>query len=204
MKCIVGLGNPGRKYTYTRHNIGFLVLSEFENALNLEFREHGFSDVAIYLPKDLGSAKSSEEGIVFVRPGTFMNMSGKAVEEVFRDFDFRPQDLIVIHDDLDLPFGKVRIKRKGSSGGHRGVESICSYLGTSDFARVKVGIGRPPTDSDTADYVLDRFSSREKDMLPTILTFAKDAAWTIVYKGIDEAMSQSNGKDLLIDGGETG
>ncbi|HHW17394.1 MAG TPA: aminoacyl-tRNA hydrolase [Firmicutes bacterium] len=193
MICVVGLGNPGRKYAFTRHNVGFMVVSRLAERLSISFSEAGFSDVA-------RGTMFGPEGpieVVLAKPGTYMNQSGQAVLELLSDLEARPENLLVVHDDMDLPFGRIRIRRKGSSGGHRGIESIISSLGTSEFPRLKVGIGRPAPGVDPVDYVLRPFEREETEHLPLIIELAVDAVMSVATYGLDRAMSDYNGKDLL-------
>lgn len=191
MKCVVGLGNPGRRYTHTRHNAGFMVLSSLGARLGASFRESGFSDVA----QASLSANGAAFRVLLVKPGTFMNLSGQAVAEVTRYYGLSPDDLLVIHDDLDLPFGKIRIKRSGSAGGHKGVESIIERLDTEAFPRIKLGVGRPPEGEEAVDYVLDHFSLEELKLLPEVIELASTAVLDVLTKGLEAAMADYNGRE---------
>ncbi|MEX0974561.1 MAG: aminoacyl-tRNA hydrolase [Bacillota bacterium] len=182
MKCVVGLGNPGRKYANTRHNVGYMALRELAGRLRISFSEHGFSEVA-------------KGEILLVKPLTYMNASGQAVSEVARDYGVSPADILVIHDDMDLPFGKIRIRRKGSSGGHKGIESIAAHLGTTEFPRIKIGVGRPPEGVDPVDFVLEPFSKRDAQTLEDVIWLSAAAAMSVFAKGIDWAMGEYNGQN---------
>jgi len=195
MRCVVGLGNPGRKYIGTRHNVGYMVLEELLKGHSASFQEYGFSDVA-HLNLVL---EGKQVEVLLVKPMTYMNRSGKAVEEILADFPLRPGDILVIHDDMDLPFGKIRIKRDGSSGGHRGVDSIIDSIGTKEFPRLKIGIGRPEPLSDPVEHVLEPFNEVEMRYLPEVMKLAGSAVLDIMVYGIDQAMSRYNGKEILED-----
>jgi PTH1 family peptidyl-tRNA hydrolase len=199
MKCIVGLGNPGRKYANTRHNVGYMVLREIAGRLAVSFSEHGFSEAG----KGEAIASAGENvTVVLVRPLTYMNASGQAVSEIMEDYGILPAAVLVIHDDLDLPFGKIRIRRKGSSGGHKGIESIASQLGTTEFPRIKVGIGRPPEGVDPIEYVLEPFGREDKETLDDVVSLAASAALDVFTRGIEWAMGEYNGQNGLMEDGE--
>jgi PTH1 family peptidyl-tRNA hydrolase len=212
MKCIIGLGNPGRKYADTRHNVGYMVLRELAGRFALRFTEAGFCEVArVTLPaaadadagtaRTAGEAPCAQEDVLLVRPLTYMNVSGQAVLEVSRDYPVAAQDILVIHDDLDLPFGKARIRRRGSSGGHKGIESIAAHLGTPEFARLRVGIGRPPEGVDPVDYVLEPFGKADAPALEEVIRLAAQAAVDVLTRGIEWAMREYNGRDGLDENG---
>lgn len=193
MKCVVGLGNPGKRYALTRHNVGYMVLAQLSHRFSLSFSDQGFAFTA----QGLVSGRESGVPVLLVRPVTFMNLSGQAVSAVLREHSIDPLNLLVIHDDMDLPFGKIRLKRRGKSGGHKGIESIIAHLGTGDFARLKIGVGRPEDGVDPADYVLDSFFGHESHLLPEVLSLAADAACEFIAQGMDQAMERYNGKDLM-------
>ncbi len=207
MNCIIGLGNPGRKYANTRHNVGYMVLRELAGRFALRFSEIGFSEVArgmlsavtkadAEIPGSPGKAASArQEDILLVRPLTYMNASGQAALEITQDYPVSARDILVIHDDMDLPFGKIRIRRRGSSGGHKGIESVASHLGTAEFARLKVGVGRPPEGVDPVDYVLEPFGKGDVPVLDEVILLAAQAAVDVFTKGIDRAMDEYNGRD---------
>jgi len=188
MKCVIGLGNPGQKYTLTRHNVGYMVVSELAKELSLEFSQAGFSDVA----KGWLRTGSGSKEVLLVKPGTYMNESGKAVEELLTDFPIQINEFLVVHDDMDIPFGRLRIRRRGSSGGHRGVESIIECIGSEDFPRLKVGIGRPDPGVDPVDYVLQPFQDNELRLLPKVIEVAKEAIFCVLMLGVDRAMNEYN------------
>jgi len=174
---LAGLGNPGRDYQKTRHNLGFLVADSLAPE---KFSRRKFS--SFWLPAEFQGEKA-----VLIKPQTFMNRSGEAVARWLKFLKLPAGNLVVIHDDLDLPFGKIRIKNRGGAGGHRGVESVIAGLGTPEFIRVRVGIGRPAAEMEEADYVLSEFSREEKREVPRVVESARDAVLTILESGIDKA-----------------
>lgn len=193
MKLIVGLGNPGLIYAHNRHNIGFMCLNHFA-------RTHSIS-----LNKKQGQARTgrgrvADNEVVLARPQTSMNLSGQSVSKLAERYDISPDDLIVIHDDLDLPAGKIRIRQGGGSGGHKGIKSIISCLGTQDFIRIKVGIGRPDTaDSPVKDreagviaYVLSDFTHAEKSTVAAVIPEVSQAIRCLLTEGLNAAMNKHN------------
>ncbi len=186
MKFIVGLGNPGRKYDRTRHNIGFLVVEAIAQRYRVAIKKRVCDSLV---------AEAPLEGIrvLLAKPQTYMNRSGDAVKALLKEFSGSPEDLVVVYDELDLPFGRIRVRPKGSSGGHRGAQSIAERLAGTPFYRVRVGIGRPPEGLDPADFVLEPFLSEECEQLPEIVSRAASAAVSIVLEGGQRAMEQFNG-----------
>ncbi len=191
MKLVVGLGNPGFLYARNRHNIGFMCASYFAKKHKIDFdRKQGHARTGI---GNIGRNK-----VVVARPQTYMNASGEAVSALFQRLNISPADLIVIHDDLDLPVGKIRLRLGGSSGGHKGIESIITHIGTEDFYRVRVGIGRPEADTSPAkdesviDYVLNDFTREEKKIIDETIPKVSDAIALLLSKGIAAAMNKYN------------
>jgi len=180
---LVGLGNPGLRYARTRHNIGFMVLDRLAESLDLSFREM----------TDYRACSGSISGhkVVLMEPLTFMNRSGSAVSKLFSKYAVLPANLIVVHDDLDLEAGKLKIRKKGSSGGHKGIESVIQNLGCQDFIRVRIGIGRDPF-VPTEDYVLSKFRKDEKSLIKDAVQKAADAVCSIIIDGADKAMNAFN------------
>ena len=183
MWLIAGLGNPGSRYEKTRHNAGFLVLEELVERLQLEFKEK----------EDFKISKGSlgDEKIILVEPLTFMNRSGVAVRKIMQKSNVSPERLIVIHDDLDLECGNLKIRKKGSSGGHKGIESIIQNIGTREFIRVKIGIGRDPF-VPTEKYVLSRFRKDEMPVIKETITKAAESVHSIIIEGVERAMNRFN------------
>jgi len=187
MKLIIGLGNPGRRYRGTRHNVGGEVVSHLARRLGIALREEaGFSAV--------GRGSIGGTRVLLARPQTFVNVSGAAVLELCRRHRVAPRDIIVVADDLDLPLGRIRLRRGGSAGGHNGLKSIIDALGTTEFPRLRVGIGRPPEGVDPADYVLARFRPEEQPVVAEALERAAQALEAAVTEGIAAAMNRFNTK----------
>ncbi|SPQ01800.1 Peptidyl-tRNA hydrolase [Candidatus Sulfobium mesophilum] len=185
MWLLVGLGNPGSRYAKTRHNIGFLVLEELADRQDLEFREK----------TDYKICDGSIEGekIALIEPLTFMNRSGSAVRKVVDRFAIPPENIIVVHDDLDLETGRLKVRRRGSSGGHKGLESIIQCIGSSDFIRVKIGIGRDQR-VPVEKFVLSRFAKEELPAVKEAISRAADSIPFIISEGIEKAMNRFNKK----------
>jgi len=180
---LVGLGNPGVRYAKTRHNIGFMVLDRLAESLGLSFREK----------TDYRACNGSISGqkVVLMEPLTFMNRSGTAVRKVFSKYAVIPEHIIVIHDDLDLASGRLKIRERGSAGGHKGIESVIQNLGTQEFIRVRIGIGRDPL-IPTEDYVLSRFRKEEQALIKDAIARAVEAISCMIDKGVDKAMNKFN------------
>jgi len=185
VKIVVGLGNPGKRYERTRHNLGFLVVDRIAAA-------RGISIGAKKHQSLVGDWQVESEKVLLVKPQTYMNRAGDAVGALFRYFPVSVQDLVVIHDDLDLPFGRIRIRPRGSAAGHRGVLSITEVLGDEGFFRVRMGIGRPPVGVDPTDYVLQAFSPEEVAQLEPIVSRAADGVETLLREGPRRAMEKFN------------
>jgi PTH1 family peptidyl-tRNA hydrolase len=182
---IVGLGNPGSKYKNTRHNIGFMVVSRLAKALGVRFNGKRFESrnaLARYRNREL----------ILFRPQTFMNQSGRAVKSCVDYFGLKLDDVLVIHDDLDLPLERVKVVQKGGAGGHRGILSLTQSLGTDRFSRVKVGIGRPRYDEGVEDYVLSPFYKHERVLLEEALQLALQAVRIFITDGVVSAMNEVN------------
>ena len=192
MKLIVGLGNPGFLYARNRHNIGFMCVSHLAKTQKIAYdRKQGHARTGI------GNIASHR--VVLARPQTYMNASGESVSALMKKLNVSPADLIVIHDDLDLPPGKIRLRLGGSSGGHKGIDSIIARIGTGDFYRVRVGIGRPETYTDATDkesavidYVLRDFTSEEKKIIDTVIAKVSEAIVYLLSEGLDAAMNKYN------------
>ena len=184
MKLIIGLGNPGKKYENTRHNIGFMIA-------DMIVHRHGFNDFK--LDKKLESAITKSDSIIIAKPQTFMNESGRAVRKLMAYYKAKPEEVWVIYDDKDLPFANLRIRKKGSAGGHNGLKSVIEYLGTEDFPRFRCGILDPDKEiKDTAKYVLKKFSSKEKKALPEFTKRSADAVSFAIKNGVEQAMNEYN------------
>lgn len=185
MKLVLGLGNPGRKYERTRHNLGFLVVDQLASGNRIAVNKRKYNSL-------IGDWQRDGEKVLLVKPQTYMNHSGGAVRNLFRYLPVAVKDLVVIHDDLDLPFGRIRIRQKGGAGGHRGVLSILEALGDQGFLRVRVGVGRPPQGMDPTDYLLQPFSPEEQVLLEGVVSKAAQAVETLLHKGPHRAMEAFN------------
>ncbi|MCS6581424.1 aminoacyl-tRNA hydrolase [Curtobacterium sp. MCLR17_043] len=176
---VVGLGNPGPDYAGNRHNVGQMVLDELASRMGATFKKHK-------TPNQVAEGRLVPGGtrLVLAKPGSFMNTSGGPVSSVLGFYSATPADLVVVHDELDLPFDTVRLKGSGGHGGHNGLRDIIKATGTNEFMRVRVGIGRPPGRQDPADYVLRDFSAAEKKTLPILLADAADAVQAIAEVGL--------------------
>jgi len=185
MKLIVGLGNPGREYAGTRHNAGFMVVSELA-------RLHRISVRGTLGPAIAGQGNIAGQAVTLLQPTTYMNRSGVAVANAVRKLNVQLADLLIISDDLDLPVGRIRLRGQGSSGGQNGLKSIIAALGTQEFARLRVGIGRPDAD-DVIDHVLKPFLGDEKTLIAQAIDKACAAVETWVEQGAEQAASKHNG-----------
>jgi PTH1 family peptidyl-tRNA hydrolase len=161
MKAVIGLGNPGPQYAVSRHNAGFLAIDRLAEDLGLVFKPRYQGLTA--------EAQIAGEKVFFLKPQTFMNLSGRSVRELAAFYKLAPEDILVLHDDLDLPLGKIRLRQRGGAGGHNGLRSLMAELGTENFWRLKIGVSRPPEQWDTADYVLAPFSNTELTVLNEVL-----------------------------------
>ena len=189
MKLIVGLGNPGRRYRGTRHNVGWEVLARLADRAGIRVNEdEGFAEV--------GRGAIGSQRVLLVRPVTYMNVSGEAVRDLRRRHRVRPADILIIVDDIDLPLGRLRLRAGGSAGGHNGLKSVIEALGTTEFPRLRVGIGRPPLGVDPAEFVLTRFTDGEAATVQESLTRAVEAVEMAVTEGVGAAMNRYNAKDV--------
>jgi PTH1 family peptidyl-tRNA hydrolase len=188
VKFIVGLGNPGIRYQLNRHNAGFLVLDQL--AL-----QHTISISQTLFYATIGRGKIAGSAVLLAQPQTYMNLSGIAVRKLADYFRIDLGDVIVVHDDLDLPFPMIRLKAGGGHGGHKGLISIIDHLGGTDFIRVRIGIGRPVHKSMVENYVLSPFSDEEKICLPRLTQMAGEAVADIITSGIQAAMEKYHGKE---------
>ncbi|MBF6195379.1 aminoacyl-tRNA hydrolase [Nocardia beijingensis] len=181
---VVGLGNPGPEYERTRHNVGFLVADVLAERVGGRFAVHKKSGA------DLLQARLDGRQVLIAKPRSFMNLSGRPVAALAKFFSVPPTEVIVVHDELDLPFGAIRLKRGGGEGGHNGLRSVSSALTTKDYLRTRIGIGRPPGRQDPADYVLKPFSAPERKEVPVIVEQAADAVELLLRVGLETAQNQ--------------
>jgi len=192
MKLIVGLGNPGRGYANNRHNVGFACLNHFARTQGIRFdRKQGKARIGI--------GEIADNKVVLAKPQTYVNLSGQSVSRLIKRFNINLNDLIVIHDDLDLPLGKIRISHGSSSGGHKGIDSIISCLGSQDFTRLRVGIGRPTaegfaevSEADVVAYVLSNFTPDEKQVIVRVIPRVSEAILCLLTEGLVAAMNKYN------------
>lgn len=197
MKLIAGLGNPGSKYEYSRHNLGFLCVNRIARIYKIR------------MDKNQGKARTGTgtingEQVVLARPQTYMNLSGQSIKLLMIKFKLKPQDVIVIFDDMDLPVGKIRVRSGGGSGGHNGIKSIITETGSPEFNRIRVGIGRPPAyratepiyEDDVIDYVLGEFLPEEKPIVEECIPIAAEAAVFLLTEGVTATMNKYNSTNL--------
>lgn len=180
---VVGLGNPGPNYAKTRHNIGFMVVGLLAGRIGATFKAHKRSGA------EIGTGRLGGCPVVLAKPRCYMNESGRQVGPLAKFYSVPPVNLIVVHDDLDLEFGSIRLKLGGGEGGHNGLRSIAAALGTKDFHRVRIGIGRPPGRQDPAAFVLETFRAAERDEVPTICEQAADATELLIKLGLEPAQN---------------
>lgn len=185
MKIIIGLGNPGIRYAGTRHNIGFSVIDELAEKYNISINNKKHKAI-------LGSGCIEGEKVILAMPQTFMNLSGESVRALVDFYKCEPKDIIVIYDDIDLAVGGLRIRKKGSAGGHNGMKNIILHLNSQEFVRVRVGVGQKPENMDLADYVLSRFDKEDLPMIRESCTKACEAVGVILAEGADAAMNRFN------------
>ena len=184
---VVGLGNPGPDYASHRHNVGQMAVSQLASDIKATFKSHKANALVAE-----GWVRPGGPKIVIAKPNTFMNLSGGPVANLLKFYGIEPANLIVLHDELDLDFDVIRLKSNGGHGGHNGLRDIISALGSNEFNRVRIGIGRPPGRQDAADFVLSGFNSTEREILPHILAHATDAVETICDEGMLAAQQRFN------------
>lgn len=187
MKLIVGLGNPGDKYKFTRHNIGFLVIDELAKELNVNLNKMKYNSI-------YGEAIINGEKIYLVKPTTYMNRSGEAVKAFQSFYKINNEDILIITDDTDIEFSSIRMRPNGSGGSHNGLKNIVNLLGARDFPRLRIGIGHSPEYIDMVDFVLGKFTDEEMPYINETVKLAKDAVLEFINKDINSAMNLYNGK----------
>ncbi|WP_020006497.1 aminoacyl-tRNA hydrolase [Salinicoccus albus] len=186
MKCIIGLGNPGKKYEKTRHNIGFMVIDRLSKDLGIKLDSHKFKS-------DYGAGYVNGERVMLVKPQTFMNLSGEGVRPLIDYYKIDAADILVLYDDLDLPVGKLRLRQKGSGGGHNGIKSLNQHLGTVNYKRIRIGIDRPASGEPIIGYVLAKFPKSDKAIIDKVIEITKDASAAFVIRPFQEVMTEYNG-----------
>jgi len=187
---VVGLGNPGLKYEFTRHNIGFRIVDSLAQEIEVEFKK-----VKSYYSL-ISRGMINNHKVILIKPQTFMNLSGRAVSKVVSYYKMPLQDLLIVYDDLNLELGQVRIRKKGSAGGHMGMESIMQYLNSEDVPRLRIGIGNPSVNFnfDCVSYVLSNFNGDEKDKIKKVIQLSAEATKIIIEDGFEKAMRKYNRK----------
>lgn len=187
MILIAGLGNPGRDYAGTRHNIGFGVITRISDKYNIPITSREHKAIC-------GKGMIAGTKVILAQPQTFMNLSGESIRSLADYYKIDPEDIIIAYDDIDLEVGQIRVRRKGSAGGHNGIKSIISHLGTNEFPRVKVGVGAKPQGGDLVRHVLGRFSKEDERVIGEALDLAAGAVEDIVAEGVEAAMNHFNAK----------
>jgi PTH1 family peptidyl-tRNA hydrolase len=187
MKLIVGLGNPGKEYSGSRHNVGFRCVTHLAKL-------HGIAFNRQQCRAKVGVGTIEGVDVVLAKPRTFMNASGESVRLLVQRFKVPLEDILIIHDDMDLPVGKIRLRERGSSGGHRGIESIISCLGSQDFPRIRIGVGRPAgeEDDEVINHVLGAFSSQERSIIDEVVPKVAEAVRCVLTEGLAAAMNKYN------------
>lgn len=183
---VAGLGNPGGEYERTRHNVGFRVLDRLAGELGGATFKRGKASAVVAETRD-GDAR-----VILVKPTTYMNLSGQAVGPLAKYYKAPPERIVAVHDEIDLPFGRLQVKIGGGSAGHNGIKSLVSSLGTNEFVRVRIGVGRPDGRKEAADHVLDAFSKAEEKELPVVVAEAADAVLSILRDGPERAQNAVN------------
>jgi PTH1 family peptidyl-tRNA hydrolase len=184
------LGNIGREYFNTRHNIGFDFIDLFSSIKNIDMNKNDFDGI-------IGTGIINGEKLILAKPTTYMNLSGKCVRQILDYYKIDTKDIIVIYDDISLDVGKIRIRPKGSAGGHNGIKSIISHLGTEDFPRVRIGIGNKLLQMDLADYVLGKFNEDERLVINKTLNISSEAIECIINNGIEKSMNKYNSMNII-------
>lgn len=187
MYLVVGLGNPGRQYDNSRHNIGFLAVDELADRIGIKLTRQGFSSL-------YNTGTICGNRVLIMKPQTYMNNSGVAVSQARNFYNIDNEKIIVIHDEMDLPLERIKIKKNGGSAGHNGIKSIIYHLGTDDFPRIRIGVGKPVHKGEGINHVLSSFSDSEKVSIGKILEIVLDAVEKVISKGIVQAMNEINSK----------
>lgn len=196
MKLIIGLGNPGSRYAGSRHNLGFMVIDSLASRWGISVNSKKHASL-------LGQGTFAGKKVMLVKPQTYMNKSGEAVLEIVNYYHDKIDDLIVIHDDLDLNFGRIRFRTGGGTGGHKGLNSITTLLNSPDYSRLKIGIGHPPSPIPVEAFVLSEFLPQEKKILPDIIKTCLDGLECWCQEGIEKVMNDFNAKSFVNSGQET-
>ena len=190
IRLVVGLGNPGKEYENTRHNVGFMVIDELVRSLRI--KKPLEEALSLVYKTRIGGKE-----VILAKPQTYMNNSGAAVFNLLEEYNLSPENMLVVYDDLDLPLGSMRLRLKGSSGGHKGVESIIKYIGTQNFPRLRIGIGRPKKKEDVVKYVLSPFPPEEEKIINQVIKKAARCILRSVEMSPERAMEYCNRQDLF-------
>lgn len=185
MYLIVGLGNPEEEYSKTRHNMGFNTINKLSQQYNIDVKQNKFQALC-------GSGIIEKEKVILLKPQTYMNLSGESIKEVVNFYNIEPKEIIVIYDDIDIEKGKIKLRKKGGAGSHNGMKSVVEELNTTDFARIRVGIGQPEFKSDMINYVIGKVPEDEQKILKEGTHKAAEAVEEILKNGIDIAMNKFN------------
>ncbi|CAM4295802.1 aminoacyl-tRNA hydrolase [Lacicoccus alkaliphilus] len=186
MRCIIGLGNPGKKYELTRHNVGFMAIDEIASGLNIELSNHKFKC-------NYGIGVHEGHKVMLVKPQTFMNLSGEGVRPLLDYYNIDLEKVLVLYDDLDLPLGRLRLRKKGTGGGHNGMKSLNQHLKTENYKRIRIGIDRPSGGMPVVKYVLSKFSSEEQPRLEKVVERTGEASISFISEPFEEVMTKFNG-----------
>lgn len=186
MYLVVGLGNPGEEFTKTRHNIGFRVVDELSQRYNLKLKNSKVCN-CLY-----AKINKNNHDIILLKPQTFMNNSGISVVKIKKKYSIRTDCIIVVHDEIDLPFGKIKIKFGGGTAGHNGLKSIVEHIGSNEFIRIRIGIGKPQKKEEVAEYVLSQFNSEERKHLNFLIKTSADLVESIILNGLNKTMNVFN------------
>jgi PTH1 family peptidyl-tRNA hydrolase len=190
LKLVVGLGNPGNHYQLTRHNAGFMVADKIAQDFNIEFSNQKFDSV-------FGRGFVENVEVLLAKPMAYMNRSGPPVQQLAHYYRIQREDMLVIHDDIDLAYGRLKIKEKGGHGGHNGIRSLMDAFGGGDFVRLRIGVGRSEEGKGVTGHVLGKFSAKQSQILIRIITQSRDAVVTVLSQGTRVGMNLFNGKDLI-------
>jgi len=190
VRLVVGLGNPGKEYVKTRHNAGFMAVDDIAQAFSISLDKRKFNTI-------FGKGLIQGVDVILAKPMAFMNKSGPPVQNLAGYFKILSKDMLVIHDDIDLDFGRIKIIEKGGHGGHNGVRSLMDAFGEGDFSRVRIGIGRSGSGTDVTGHVLGKYSADESEVLDQIITGTRDAAVTILCEGIKDGMNRFNNQKTV-------
>lgn len=186
MKCFIGLGNPGPKYEKTRHNIGFMAIDVLSSDMNIELDKTKFKC-------QFGTGVLNGEKVMLVKPLTFMNLSGEGVRPLMDYYNIELEDIIIVYDDLDLPIGRIRLRQKGSGGGHNGIKSLTQHFGTEKYNRIRLGIERPPAGMPVTNYVLGKFAKADMNTIDKVLDVTSKACQSFVTTSFIDVMNEYNG-----------